>query len=176
MTNSPFPSAAPDFSDPLGLLRACHGRIVAHCQTLERLVRHLSAHGADAEARTAMTRVHRYFSTAAQHHHADEEQDLFPRLATAAPDLGPLMQELANEHEGLAGHWRALAPLLSAPERAVADPDAFARVVAGFVAAYQAHAAKENERLFPRAAEALSAGELHELGTRMAARRGVNHP
>ncbi len=176
MTNSPFPSAAPDFNDPLGLLRACHGRILAHCQTLERLVPHLSAHGADGEAREAMARVHRYFSTAAQHHHADEEQDLFPRLATVAPDLAPLMRALATEHEGLTGHWQALAPLLSAPERAVADLAAFAAVVGGFVAAYRAHAAKENEQLLPRAADVLSPEELRELGARMATRRGVAAP
>lgn len=171
-----FPAVAPDFSDPVGLLRACHGRILAHCATLERLVPHLARHGADAEAREAMARVHRYFATAAQHHHADEEQDLFPRLSAVAPELIPLMQELESEHEGLSRHWQALAPLLAEPEKAVADGDAFARVVAAFVAGYQAHAAKENERLLPRAADVLSPADLRELGARMAARRSVTLP
>lgn len=173
---SPFPAAAPDFSDPVGLLRACHGRILAHCATLERLVPHLARHGADAEAREAMARVHRYFATAAQHHHADEEQDLFPRLNTVAPALIPLIQELEREHEGLSRHWQALAPLLAEPEQAMADAATFARVVAAFIAGYQAHAAKENEHLLPRAAEALSPEDLRELGARMAARRGVALP
>lgn len=173
MTISPFPTAAPDFSDPLGLLRACHGRILGHCRTLERLVSHLADHGADTEAREAMARVHRYFSTAAQHHHEDEEQDLFPSLTNAAPELHALLQTLGAEHAALAAHWAALAPLLTAPERAASAKEEFGRVVAGFVAGYTAHAGKENEQLLPRAAQVLSTDALHELGARMAARRGV---
>jgi hemerythrin-like domain-containing protein len=173
MNTSPFPSAAPDFSDPLGLLRACHGRILGHCDTLERLLPHLAAHGADAEACEAMARVHRYFSTAAQHHHADEEQDLFPQLMTVALELHALIAELATEHTTLSAHWAALAPLLAAPEQATADPARFAGVVAGFVSAYRAHAEKENLHLLPRAGQVLSTDFLKELGARMATRRGV---
>lgn len=173
---SPFPTVAPDFSDPLGLLRACHGRILAHCAALERLVPHLSHHGVDAEAREAIARVHRYFATAAPHHHADEEQDLFPRLTAAAPELVPLMQALEEEHEALEHHWQVLAPLLAEPEKALADRDAFAHAVSGFVAAYRAHALKENEQLLPRAAEVLSPADLRALGRRMAERRHVSLP
>ena len=44
---------APSFDDPLGMLRACHGRIERQLLTLGRLVRHLPEHGADADARAA---------------------------------------------------------------------------------------------------------------------------
>ena len=64
----------------LALLSACHGRISRQCATLERLSRHLPAHGSDAAAQTAAASVLRYFDTAAVHHHEDEEEDLFPAL------------------------------------------------------------------------------------------------
>jgi len=172
---NPFPTAAPDFTDPLGLLRACHGRIAGHCETLRKLVPHLATHGADAEAREAMARIHRYFSTAAPHHHEDEEHDLFPLLRGRDADLDGLIAELGREHRTLAGHWADLKPLLVQPERAVAEPRHTAEVIARFVAAYLAHAEKENEHLLPRAAQLITAAEQQELGAAMAKRRGGPH-
>jgi len=63
---------------PPEMLSACHRRVEHQCATLRRLVPHLAAHGADSAARTATTNVWRYFETSAKHHHADEEEDLFP--------------------------------------------------------------------------------------------------
>ena len=68
------------FEVPLEMLSACHLRIEHQCSTLRRLVPHLLARGADAEARAAAASVLRYFETAAKDHHADEEVDLFPAL------------------------------------------------------------------------------------------------
>jgi len=48
-----MPKPAPGFDDPLGLLRACHERILGHCDTLERLESHLRQHGADQDAQEA---------------------------------------------------------------------------------------------------------------------------
>ena len=42
---------APDFDDPIGLLLACHNKILSHCETLEQLPAHLVSHGPDEEAR-----------------------------------------------------------------------------------------------------------------------------
>lgn len=170
---NPFPQAAPDFSDPLGLLRACHGRIADHCRTLERLLPHLAARGADAEAREAMARVHRYFSTAALHHHEDEEQDLFPRLRGREADLDALIARLEEEHARLARHWAELRPLLADPARAAAPGGPFAGAVERFVTGYLGHAATENEHLLPRAAGLLDAAALAVMGRAMARRRGV---
>ena len=50
---SPFPESAPDFTDPLGLLRACHQRMLDHCERLLRLADHLQDHGADSDAQQA---------------------------------------------------------------------------------------------------------------------------
>jgi len=57
--------------------------------------------------------VLRYFESAAVHHHADEENDLFPALlkAMADSDTNPirqLMQQLVAEHRQLEALWRAV--------------------------------------------------------------------
>ena len=68
------------------MLSACHGRVERQCETLLRLVPHLAANGPDQAAREAAQNVMRYFDTSAPHHHADEEEDLFPALLRSAPD------------------------------------------------------------------------------------------
>lgn len=175
MTHSPFPEAAPDFTDPLGLLRACHERIVQHCATLERLVEHLRAHDVDAEARSAAGKIHHYFSTAGQHHHQDEEEDLFPRLARQSLKLADLVHRLRQDHARMDALWQQLAPLLAAPGR-IDDLDAFAAQVTEFASLQRSHVARENEDLLEMARHILSSDEMKKLGKRMAERRGRSAP
>ncbi|MCW8971750.1 MAG: hemerythrin domain-containing protein [Gammaproteobacteria bacterium] len=170
-----FPTAAPDFSDPIGLLRACHERIFQHCDTLERLATHLSRQGADQAFQEAAAKIDRYFSTAAKHHHDDEEQDLFPRLARQSLKLADAVHHLQQEHEQLDALWREIEPMLIRPA-AIDDPEAFAARVKRFANTYRAHAAKENEDLFAIAQHSLSHEELREMGRSMAERRGVALP
>jgi len=170
--SSLLPGAAPDFSDPLGLLRACHDRILGHCCTLVRLSEHIGKHGVDGEARTAMANIHRYFSTAGQHHHADEEEDLFPRLRGRDGALDTLLDELAEQHRRMDRLWHRLEPMLAKPDR-VRDPRTFEKLVDDFVRAYRQHVVTENSRLLPTAESLLSDEERRTLGRAMADRRGV---
>jgi len=173
MPHDPFAAnAAPGFDDPLGVLRACHRRIERQLATLNRLLRYLPEHHADADARAAATAIMRYFDTAAINHHADEEQSLFPRLINAAPDARDLARKLQREHVTLAARWARLRPLLSA---IVARGGAYLPVkdVDLFCAAYAAHITREEGELLPRAAEALTASDLAAIGAEMAARRDV---
>lgn len=172
---NPFPAAAPDFSDPIGLLRACHERIFQHCATVERLALHLNEKGCDAEFLAAAARIHRYFSTAAQHHHADEEQDLFPILVASSPKMAGLVQRLKQEHSKLDALWQALAPLLTQPDT-ISDLAAFAELSRNFADAYRAHATRENEELLDNARLILSSDEIRQLGHNMAQRRGATPP
>jgi hemerythrin-like domain-containing protein len=169
-------STAPSFDDPLGLLAACHGRIRRQLATLERLQRHLPEHGCDADARAAATGILRYFDTAALNHHADEEESLFPRLRAELPGRADgLMDELERQHRTLAANWRHLRPLLAgiaAGARANLSP----KQVTGVRAAYEAHIAKEEDSLFPLAAQALDAPTLAAIGREMTARRGIDLP
>lgn len=170
--SSLLPGGAPDFSDPLGLLRACHDRILAHCCTLVRLAEHIHQKGVDEEARGAMSRIHRYFSTAGRHHHADEEKDLFPRLRGLDPGVDALMDELLGQHHRMDQLWESLAPLLSDPDR-VDNAAQFERLVDEFVKVYRQHVVTENTRLLPAAESLIREADRMALGRAMAARRGV---
>lgn len=174
MQLNPFPQAAPNFDDPLGLLRACHGRILGHCETLEKLLDHLDLYGPDDEAREAAGRIHRYFAIAGRHHHDDEERDLFPLLRGRSPELDALIDRLLQEHAQMDRTWLELEPLLTQPERLAADARR-AEIIDIFVTAYRAHVDTENNQLLPQAKTVLSADETFRLGESMARRRGVTH-
>jgi hemerythrin-like domain-containing protein len=165
---------APSFDDPLGMLRACHGRIERQLETLQRLQRHLPEHGCDVDARAAARGILRYFDTAAPHHHADEEQSVFPRLEAARPgEAGVLIAELGRDHALLAARWRKLRPLLAAiacGQRANLPPGQ----VADVAGAYERHIAREEQDLIPLAQRSFDAATIAAIGREMAQRRGVD--
>lgn len=163
---------APGFDDPLAMLRACHGQILRRCDTLDKLVVHLRSHGLDDAARAAITDVRRYFATAARHHHADEEQDLFP-LLRADPALVPLLEDLLGEHAHLETMWQQLESSLTATG-APHDSAGLEALVAEFNRLYRAHITRENDMLLPAASRLLPAAVLTVVGARMAARRGIS--
>ena len=167
---------APDFSDPLGLLRACHGRI-QHFAGMARQLADYPLAPPEERVRQAATRIRRYFDQAAPLHHADEERDLLPLLAPHAGGHGPLrvlVDGLQAEHAELDQRWGELQPLLVelADGRAVA-PAAYAAAAEAFEAAMSDHVARENAHLLPAAEAHLTAPDLQALGAAMARRRGV---
>lgn len=165
------------FEVPLEMLAACHGRMAAQFATLRRLDAHLARRGADRAAQEAATAVMRYFDLAAPHHHADEEQDLFPALieSMAGSDavcLRALTAALAADHRTLEAAWRrlrrALQPLAAGDASAWQTGDA-----AAFIDLYERHMAREDTELLPMAQRLLSDAELDRIGRAMRARRGV---
>ncbi|MDH4180446.1 MAG: hemerythrin domain-containing protein [Betaproteobacteria bacterium] len=167
---------APSFDDPLGMLRACHGRIERQLGTLRRLAAHLPGHGADRDAQAAARAILRYFDDAAPNHHADEEASVFPRLLARAPSARETIAALERDHHGaFEANWRRLRPLLAAIAAGSREtlPPALVREVCD---AYAAHIALENDRLIPLCAETLTPAELAAIGAEMAARRGVPWP
>lgn len=171
-TNDLFPAAAPDFGDPLGLLRSCHERVLKHCDIVENLAAHLAEKGLDQEVREASAKVHRYFSVAAKHHHQDEEQDVFPRLARQSLKLADLIHTLKQEHEQLDALWAEIAPLLTKPA-SIEDIESFQTLAGRFADAYRAHVRKENSELLDLAQHIFGSDELKQIGRAMAERRGV---
>jgi hemerythrin-like domain-containing protein len=166
-----FGEPAPDFSDPIGLLAACHRRILDHCDLLERMRERLPQQGVDADMQQAAGRVARYFSQAAAQHHADEEQDLFPLLHDVT-DLADTLAALAEEHGELDGCWQALAPSLSALEQG-RPPGDWEGPLERFVTLYRSHVERENQTVLPAARAHLDAGQLAGMGRAMAQRRGL---
>ncbi|HZH08347.1 MAG TPA: hemerythrin domain-containing protein [Lautropia sp.] len=165
------------FEAPLEMLSACHHRIERQCSTLRRLAQHLATRGNDPEAREAAGAVLRYFQTAAAHHHADEEENLFPALieSMAGSDavcLRELTEGLAADHRELEIHWQRVRIELNR----VAAGDGVsltASDVDAFVSAYQRHIAREEGELLPMAARLLSDDVLDSIGRAMRERRGI---
>ncbi len=173
MTHSLLGAAAPGFDRPLDVLEACHGRIARQCDTLDKLLAHLTPHGSDEQASQAARAVMAYFDTAAVHHHDDEERNLFPLLEQAgAPGACDLVETLTLEHDELALLWRRLRPELQQIEQGV-DTPLDEGLVRRFVALYRSHLEFENTRVLPLARQVLGSAEIERLGRAMAARRGV---
>lgn len=167
---------APDFSTPLELLHACHGRIEAQCATLLKLTAYLPNHGVDDQVQQAATAVLRYFSTAARHHHEDEEQDLFPMVRTHAAGndrMRVLLDNLIAQHRDMEAAWQDIRPWLESLARGE-SPEFDASRITAFVALYQAHILHEEQGLLPYCRAALKPEQLAALGERMARRRGVD--
>jgi hemerythrin-like domain-containing protein len=172
-----WPGALPaaDFDHPLEMLAACHERIEDRIETLHRLRIHLPQHGCDEQARQAAVNVMRYFDTAGEHHHDDEERDLFPALTAAAQgasELRSLIERLESEHSMMRTLWRRLRTELEAIA-AGASAQLDARLVEDFSSLYRSHIALEESQLLPAAERVLDAAEKERLGAAMAARRGV---
>lgn len=165
--------AAPDFGDPLGLLLACHERMLGFCATLEKLPAHLAAQGCDEALQQAAKRIHHYFSTAGKLHHEDEEKDVFPRLAHTSPQLADTIQRLQQDHTHMAATWTALEPLLAHPTT-ITDPSGFADLCARFTTAYREHIATENAFFNDEAQARLNHEMLQQIGRAMAERRHVD--
>lgn len=170
------PTAAASTEVPLEMLSACHGRVEMQCETLQRLCEHLQRHGADRAAIEAAEAVLRYFRLAAPHHHADEEEDLFPALLAlpgqADGPLAALIGSLVQEHRMLEGLWQRLEAELVQVE--AGDGTALSsRTVDAFVAAYAGHIEREESELLPAAARLLGGATLDGIGQAMRARRNI---
>lgn len=174
MNDSLHPTA-PGLDEPLEILEACHGRIEQQLRTLEKMLDHLPRHGADTQARQAAMAVMRYFDTAGRHHHADEEEDLFPRLRqriTEATQLERTLAELLAQHQRMEAAWRALRIQLEAVTQG--DADALERgAVTTFADLYRQHVARENAEIFPLAARVLTTQDIEALSRAMTARRRI---
>jgi hemerythrin-like domain-containing protein len=165
----------PGYEHPLELLETCHGRIEMHLTMLERLVIHLASRGAGAESREAARFVMRFFDTAAEQHHRDEDDDLFPRLRERAAELGrpeicAVIDELERDHDTMALQWSRLRERLDALSRA-AEAALIDEDIVGFCWLYRKHLERETAAILPFAREALDPLERAALGERMAARR-----
>jgi len=178
--SSLLPDTAPDFDQPIAVLKHCHGRIRKQLETLEKLLVHLPLHGADEQARQAASAVLRYFEKAAHLHHDDEEQDLIPMLrATAQGEDAAILQALAptilQDHKDMDALWQDLHEQLTA----IAEGRAAllsASQVEQFVASYRAHMEREEGTMAPMALRLFSPAQMAQLGQAMQRRRGIGAP
>jgi pyridoxamine 5'-phosphate oxidase len=178
--NNLLSDPAPDFDQPVAVLKHCHGRIRKQLATLEKLLAHLPEHGADEQARQAATAVLKYFDKAAHLHHDDEEQDLLPMLlAVAKGDDAATLQALApvilQEHKDMDAMWQDLHEQLTG----VADGSGAqlsASIVRRFVQNYQGHMEREEGIVAPMALRLFGPDQMARLGAAMRRRRGLDAP
>lgn len=170
--------AAPAMDEPLEILEACHGRIEQQLMTLEKLSRHLELHGADSPAVEAARSILRYFDTAGQHHHQDEEVDLFPRLRQRAGDghemLKGLLDTLLAQHQDMFSAWGLLREKLVSIAAGNETALPLGQVHA-FSQLYRRHIALENTSLLPLARSLLLPEDCSALSDAMVARRRAPH-
>ena len=174
---SPLFDSVPGFDQPIAVLKHCHDKIRKQLTTLQNLLGHLGQNGNTPEAQQAAKAVLQYFNKAAHLHHDDEEQDLMPMLqATATGDdaalLATLVPEILADHQRMDQAWLTLRPELDAIA-AGTDSQLSHDGVRDYIAAYQAHMAKEEGQLAPMAKRLFSAQQMEQLGTAMQRRRGI---
>lgn len=132
---------------------------------------HVNTYDWDDDALSAASRALKYFSTAAQDHHADEEIDLFPLLQQRGDDeLDRLINELGSQHQALSTAWQPVAHWLSSHEAVSSDTR---RQILELVRQYRTHVQLENEKLLPCASSNLKEPDISKLGAAMKRRRGL---
>lgn len=172
-------AAAPSFDHPLEMLHACHGKIHRQLDTLQKLAAHLPAHGCDQQAQQAAQGILRYFDSAGQFHHQDEEENLFPTLlALDTPEkaeVKALIENLLAQHAVMFAAWSdARAVLVKLAEGTHTPlPEA---LVEKLVGSYTPHIELEETELLTLSARLLSPQQIMELGKSMAERRGAKFP
>jgi pyridoxamine 5'-phosphate oxidase len=175
--NELLPDPAPDFDQPVAVLKHCHGRIRKQLATLEKLLAHLPGHGADEQARQAAGSVLKYFEKAAHLHHEDEEQDLIPMLrAVAQGDDAATLQALVplilQDHKDMDAMWQDLHEQLSA----IADGSGAqlsSSIVQRFSERYLGHMEREETMIAPMALRLFGPQQMARLGQAMQRRRGI---
>lgn len=170
MTRPPLQPVAPRIEDPIELLQACHDKVRRFATLALKLRTHLAqSETVDEQARDAAESILRYFNMAAPLHHEDEEDDLFPALRQLGQgQLAASIDALNAEHTSLAHLWHSLGPWLQATAQGQPHPvpdtlDAFSR-------SYIAHAQREEDEVYPSAAQ-LTPEQLARISAAMVARR-----
>ena len=176
MSNTLF-DTAPDFNQPIAVLKHCHDRIRKQLATLDKLPAHLAAHGADSEAQQAARAVLKYFNTAAHLHHDDEEQNLMPMLQATARDadlvlLEQLVPGILADHAAMDQDWLLLQAQLETISTG-ASAELSTDNVRRFCDAYTAHMAKEEANIAPMAKRLFTPEQMAQLGSAMQVRRGI---
>ncbi len=174
---APLFDSVPGFDQPIAVLKHCHDKIRKQLTTLHNLLGHLGQNGNTPEAQQAAKAVLQYFNKAAHLHHADEEQDLMPMLqATATGEdaalLATLVPDILADHQRMDQAWLTLRPELDAIAAGTGSQLSHDGV-RDYIAAYQAHMAKEEGQLAPMAKRLFSAQQMEQLGTAMQRRRGI---
>lgn len=169
------------FTDPIGMMGDCHGRIVRFLQVLVTLSSQESGTPLSPDQRSALATSLLYFREAAPKHTADEEESLFPRLRRLrAPEIAAVLAKvdsLEEDHACADRHHAEVDRLgqlwLQQGRLSSEDAERFSTLVKQLSDLYSRHIGIEDREVFPFAAAALPAVDRETIGAEMAARRGL---
>ncbi len=172
-----------DFTDPIGMLRDCHGRIVRFLQVLVTLTTVAKGTALNPEQQSALATSLLYFRESAPKHTADEEESLFPRLRRLhTPEIASVLAKadsLEEDHARAEPHHAEVYRLgqlwLQQGRLSTEDADRLSILVAQLSDLYRRHIGIEDREVFSFAAAALTAADLASFGAEMAARRGLGN-
>ena len=86
------------------------------------------------------------FCSAIGRHHNGEDDQLWPALRIAAPELAPVIDNLIEDHHLVAGILQRIRELL-APGQAPSGPGALSRELGGLTAILESHFSYEERRI-----------------------------
>lgn len=160
--------------DGFEILDQCHRDTLVALETMGQLVALLEVEGDSERVREMAGDVVKFFSTTARQHHEDEERHVFPKaLVGSDAEIVQAVLRLQQDHNWLEEDWMELSPHLRALAAGHSLWDlAFLREATEvFTALSHDHMALEESCVYPQARARLRAGERHEMGREMAARR-----
>lgn len=155
---------------PFEALDRAHAQVLQVLTQFERLLGHLSEHGADEVARQSAREIAAFFSGHARQHHADEERYVFPALlASGNAELVQAVQRLQQDHGWLEEDWLELEPQIDAVALGYNwyDLGMLRAALPVFVALYEEHIGLEESLIYPEARRrhaALEAGAAARAG------------
>ena len=170
--------AKPDsgFEDPIGMLKDCHRRIEHFLDILCVVAERARDRSLTEEEQSAVKASLQYFHVGGERHTRDEEESLFPRLLTAAPDgAATVIDRLTRDHcdandlhasiDWLYTAWISARTLQRAEQADLLAQTASLRRL------YADHIQIEENEVFPRASRALDSESLAAIGREFSARR-----
>ena len=160
--------------DGFEILDECHRQTLVVLHTLNELVAQLQSEGHNEHVRAMAAQVVKFFSTTSREHHEDEERHVFPKaLASGDAHVVQAVMRLQQDHNWLEEDWLELSAHLNAlaAGQSLWDLDFLREATEVFTALSHDHMALEESCVYPQARARLLAGERHEMGREMAARR-----
>jgi len=160
--------------DGFEVLDQCHRDTLVALDSLNELVANLRDEGDSGRVRAMAADVVKFFDTTSRQHHEDEERHVFPKaLAAGDPAIVQSVLRLQQDHGWLEEDWLEISSHLKAlaAGQSMWDLDFLREACEVFTALLHDHMALEESCIYPQARARLQAGERHEMGREMAARR-----
>lgn len=170
--------ARPDsgFDDPIGMLVDCHKRIEQFTLTLCILPESARGRTLTDEEREAVEASFHYFRVGVDRHNADEEDSLFPRLlGVCSREIADELNRLEEDHQRIHALHTSLEAIywdwIAAGRLNAKDQVRLIEATGQLKRLHDDHIRREEQTVFPCAAEILDAETIAAMGEEFRQRR-----